>query len=99
LFLRLGELHCPQDSTVAHPARPSSNQEAIMGHNVGGVDRIGRIVIGIVLLIVALTAPMTMVWRGVLLIVAAIALVTAAVRFCPVNAMLGIDTCKGEDKK
>ncbi len=69
-----------------------------MEHNVGGIDRIGRIVIGIVLLIVSLAAPLAMTWRVVLLIVAAIALVTAALRFCPVNSMLGIDTCKGQGK-
>lgn len=67
--------------------------------NVGGIDRTGRIVIGVVLLIVGLAAPVEMTWRIVALVVAAIALVTAAVRFCPVNAFLGLDSCKGEEKK
>jgi len=67
--------------------------------NVGGNDRTFRIVLGIVLLIVGLASPIDMTWRIVLLIVAAIALVTAIVRFCPANAMFGIDSCKGEGKK
>jgi hypothetical protein len=67
--------------------------------NVGGYDRIGRIVIGVVLLIVGLAAPIGMTWQVVALVVAAIALVTAAVRFCPANYFLGINTCELEEKK
>jgi hypothetical protein len=70
-----------------------------MKHNVGGVDRIGRIIVGIVLLIVGLAAPIEMTWRIVALVIAAIALVTATVRFCPANWLLGIDTCEREEKK
>jgi len=70
--------------------------------NVGGIDRTGRIVIGVVLLLVALLAPLEFVWQVVLLVLAAIALVTAVIRFCPLNAVLGINTCgaaKGEGGK
>lgn len=67
--------------------------------NVGGLDRTGRIVIGIVLLVVGLAAPVEMTWRVVALVVAAIALLTAIVRFCPANAIFGINTCEGEEKK
>ena len=62
--------------------------------NVGGIDRTGRIAIGIVLLLVGLAAPLDMIWRIVVLIVAAIALLTGTVRFCPANAILGINTCE-----
>ena len=64
--------------------------------NVGGMDRTGRIVLGVVLLIVGLAAPVELIWRIVALVVAGIALVTAVVRFCPANAMLGINSCEGE---
>lgn len=69
--------------------------------NVGGIDRTGRIVLGIVLLFVGLLAPIGMVWQVVALVVAAVALVTAVVQFCPANALFGINTCesKGEEKK
>lgn len=67
--------------------------------NVGGIDRTGRIVIGIVLLVVGLVAPIEMAWRVAALVIAAIALVTAVVRFCPANAIFGINTCEGEGKK
>jgi hypothetical protein len=67
--------------------------------NVGGIDRTGRIVLGVALAVVGLAAPLDMTWMIVVLVVAAIALVTAAVRFCPANAILGINTCEGEGKK
>lgn len=67
--------------------------------NVGGIDRTGRIVIGVVLLAVGLAAPLEITWRIVALAVAAIALVTATVRFCPANAAFGINTCEGGEKK
>ena len=70
-----------------------------MNHNVGGIDRSGRLVLGIVLLLVALIAPVTMTLRIVLLVIAAIALVTAIVRFCPANAVLGINTAENKDQK
>jgi hypothetical protein len=70
-----------------------------MKSNVGGIDRTLRIIVGIVLLLVGLLAPLDMTWRIVALVVAAIALVTAFVRFCPINAMLGINTCEIEEKK
>lgn len=67
--------------------------------NVGGIDRNGRIVIGSVLLVVGLVAPIEMAWRIVALVIAGIALVTAVVRFCPANAIFGINTCEGEKTK
>lgn len=70
-----------------------------MKRNVGGIDRIARIVIGIVLLVVGVAAPIGMTWQIVALVIAAIALVTATVRFCPANAILGINTCELEEKK
>ena len=67
--------------------------------NVGGIDRTGRIVIGIVLLLVGLAAPLDMIWRIVALVIAAIAILTGIVRFCPANAILGINTCEREEKE
>jgi len=66
--------------------------------NVGGLDRTSRIVIGLVLLIVGLAAPINMTWQIVTLVIAAIALVTAVVRFCPANAVFGVNTCEDEKK-
>ncbi|MHB1531747.1 YgaP family membrane protein [Acidithiobacillus sp.] len=62
--------------------------------NVGGVDRVGRIVIGVALLLVWFLVPLGLVWQVVVLVIAAIALVTGIVRFCPLSAVLGINTCE-----
>ncbi len=67
--------------------------------NVGGLDRSGRIVLGIVLLLVGLLMPIEMTWRIVALVIAAVALITAIVRFCPANAIFGINSCEGESRK
>ncbi len=70
-----------------------------MKRNVGRIDRNIRIVVGVVLLIAGLAIPMATLWRVVVLVVAAVALVTAGVGFCPANALLGIDTAKDEGGK
>lgn len=69
-----------------------------MKRNVGGLDRNARIAVGVILLIVGLAVPMAMAWRIVSLVIAAIALVTAIVGYCPVNAVFGINSCKLEDE-
>jgi len=70
-----------------------------MNCNVGGIDRTVRIVAGIALLLVGLLVPMQTLWQAVVLLIAAVALITAFVHFCPANAMLGINTCGGGEKK
>ncbi len=66
--------------------------------NVGGVDRMGRFIVGAVLLIIGFLAPLTTGWQIVVFVVAAIALITAIVRYCPANAILGINTCRREER-
>jgi len=70
-----------------------------MKHNVGGVDMVARLIIGVVLIAVAVAVPMSTVWQVVLYLVAAVALVTGIVRYCPANALLGIDTSPSSDVK
>ena len=64
--------------------------------NVGGADRTGRIVVGVVLVAVAGFAPIGLAGRIVAGVIAAIAFGAAAGRVCPGNAVLGIDTYKGD---
>jgi len=56
--------------------------------NVGGIDRILRIIIGIVLIALAATAHVG--WWGYIGI---IPLVTGLFRFCPFYTILGMNTC------
>ena len=59
-----------------------------MNRNVGGIDRILRIVIGLALIALTLTGAIG-VWGWVGLV----PLATAAMGFCPLYTMLGFSTC------
>lgn len=60
-----------------------------MKANVGTIDRVLRIVIGLVLIALALTGTIGVWgWIGVL------PLATGVFRFCPAYPLLGINTCK-----
>ncbi len=61
--------------------------------NVGGIDRILRIVVGIVL--IGLAATGTVGWWGWLGVVP---LVTGLFRFCPMYRLLGMSTCPVQNK-
>ncbi|ADT84388.1 MULTISPECIES: YgaP family membrane protein [Thermococcus] len=63
-----------------------------MERNEGTLDRLLRIVIGIVLL--GIWAGMNVPYETVLLIVGLIALVTGLTGFCAIYKLLGISTCK-----
>jgi len=60
--------------------------------NVGDIDRIARIVVGALLIILAFTPVIG--WWGLIGIVP---LATGIMRFCPAYSILGINTCKTED--
>jgi len=66
--------------------------------NVGGADRGFRIVLGLALVIIGLWVPMAPFWRIVAFVVAAIALITAAVRYCPLNTLIGLNSCRVQHK-
>lgn len=65
-----------------------------LAKNVCGNDRAIRIVVGIVLAAFALLSDVDTTWKITAGIVAAIALITAAVKFCPLNSLLHINTCR-----
>jgi hypothetical protein len=63
-----------------------------MKFNVGGLDRIARIVIGALLIIYALMGH-PWAWLGVL------ALLSGLVGFCPAYQLIGINTCPAKAKE
>lgn len=57
--------------------------------NVGSPDRIARLVIGALLVILALTGTIGVWgWIGVVLIA------TAVLNFCPIYRIIGVNTCR-----
>lgn len=61
-----------------------------MKANVGGIDKILRIVLGLALIAWALTGGPVWAWIGV------IPLATALISFCPLYAIIGMNTCKAK---
>lgn len=61
----------------------------VMVENIGSIDRIARIVVGLVLLSLIFIGPRT--WWGLIGIVP---LATAFMRSCPAYTMLGVNTCE-----
>jgi hypothetical protein len=68
-------------------------KEVAMNKNVGTIDKVIRIILGIVLMIVAFTTAST-VLKVVLFIIGLVALVTALSGFCLLYKLLGVNTCK-----
>jgi uncharacterized membrane protein len=60
--------------------------------NEGSLDRVIRLVVGVVAIIAAVSAGGA--WAVVWWVVAALAIITAAVGFCPLYRLVGINTCK-----
>ena len=61
-----------------------------MQRNVGGIDRVLRIVVGFALLSLVLVLDAPARWFG---LVGLIPLFTAAVGWCPLYPLLGVSTC------
>lgn len=58
-----------------------------MQKNVGGIDKIARIVVGIALIIWAIAGGPVWAWIGIL------PLATGLLNWCPAYTLLGIKTC------
>jgi hypothetical protein len=81
-----------------------------MQRNVGGLDRIGRLVIGSLLLLAGVAGyvgavrvavgPLPQALTSVgLAVIGLVLLVTGGTQRCPINSALGIDTCPLETGK
>jgi membrane-associated protease RseP (regulator of RpoE activity) len=66
-------------------------EEQNMKANVGGIDKVARIVVGLTLIMLALTGTIgAWGWVGV------VPLATGLFNFCPLYPLLGISTCKNK---
>ena len=61
--------------------------------NVGGIERPIRIAVGILLIGIGALAGLSTVGTWIALAAGAILLLTGAIGFCPLTALLGINTC------
>lgn len=61
-----------------------------MKKNVGGIDRVLRIILGLVLLVFAFTGPEEFkVWG----FIGIVPLATGLLNFCPIYSVIGVNTC------
>lgn len=64
-----------------------------MKTNMGGIDRIARVIIAIVFATLYFTNVVTGVLGIVLLVLGGVFVLTSAIGFCPLYLPLGISTC------
>ncbi|RTL52621.1 MAG: DUF2892 domain-containing protein [Sphingobacteriales bacterium] len=70
-----------------------------MKKNMGGADRIIRVILAIVFGILYFTQTVTGTLGIILLVLGAVFLATSFISFCPLYTIFGIKTCKVTPKK
>jgi hypothetical protein len=65
-----------------------------MKKNVCLADKVVRVTLAALLTILVLTKVVIGVWANVLIVLSVVLVVTSLIGFCPLYAVLGINTCK-----
>ncbi|MCK9554149.1 DUF2892 domain-containing protein [Aquamicrobium sp.] len=63
--------------------------------NIGTPERMARLVLGAILLVLAFVAGLPPLWAWIAGIVGVVMIVTGALRFCPAWSIFGINTDRG----
>ncbi len=64
-----------------------------MKANVGGIDRIARLLAGVALIAVGAMGMLAAPWSYVVMGAGAVFVLTSAISFCPLYTILGINSC------
>jgi hypothetical protein len=64
-----------------------------MRQNIGSIDKVIRLVIALLIVVLFLTNIIAGTFGIILLVIAGIFLLTSVFGFCPVYALLGLNTC------
>ena len=70
-----------------------------MKRNLGGTDKIVRLVIAVVIAVLYFTEIIYGIFGIVMMVVAGILLLTSLVNFCPLYSLLGMSSCPVKEKK
>lgn len=70
-----------------------------MKKNTGTIDRVVRILLAVLFAVLFFTETVTGLPGIILLVLGGVFLLTAAAGFCPIYYLVGVSTCKTEDKK
>ena len=68
-----------------------------MKKNMGSIDRIIRVVVAAIILVLFITKVITGTLGIILLVLAAVFVLTSLVNFCPLYLPFGISTCKKKE--
>lgn len=69
-----------------------------MKKNMGGADKIIRIIIAAIVALLYFTNVITGTFGIILLILAGVFVLTSLISFCPIYTLLGINTCPAKKK-
>ena len=69
-----------------------------MKTNMGGADRVIRVILAAVFAILFFTGTVTGTWGVVLLVLGGVFLATSVISFCPLYAIFGINTCSMKNR-
>jgi hypothetical protein len=70
-----------------------------MKKNMGNIDRIIRIVLALIVIVLYLSNIISGTLAIILLIISGIFILTSLISFCPLYILLGINTCKKKEEK
>jgi len=65
-----------------------------MKNNIGPADRITRLILAAIIAVLYFANIITGTWGIVLLILAAVFVLTSFMGFCPLYSLFGVNTCK-----
>lgn len=65
-----------------------------MKTNMGGADRIIRVILAVVFAVLFFTGTVTGTFGIVLLVLGGVFLATSVISFCPLYTLVGMNTCK-----
>jgi hypothetical protein len=80
----------PRHNNASHGVCHFFGQEIIMTANVGKIDKVVRIIAGIVLLALFFILEGSARWLG---LIGLVPLVTGLVGWCPAYSLIGLNTC------
>ncbi len=69
-----------------------------MQKNIGNTDKIVRITIGIIFIIIALLLPLPL-WKWIFGVIGGILVLTSIIRFCPLYTLFKFDTLENKNEK
>jgi hypothetical protein len=69
-----------------------------MKKNIGTTDRLVRLVLAAILILLTVLKVLTGTWAIIALIVSAVLILTSVIKFCPLYCPLHINTSKSDDK-